>query len=296
MKTDLSLIITTRRWDGLDVTLNHAKRQKFNGIWELVLVDKFRDERHTQIEMWSKEHSINLLHICPKIKKDINGNPLPRTNLDYGNAYNTGFLYANSEIVVSTDDFMGFKPDFIQNHYDFLKKSGEEFCCLGPIYSIDYIPFEKRHDDITTFGCDRFVPRDNTNTNRGNTHNGFHITSEMNYRQSNVATYLKNYIKINGYDERFDAGGFFDEKRMPDRAMGMCDNDMPYRLYDAGIYFHMEDSVPTWHMNHTEDSHFERYTEETDPDYWKKLCNLPVHFNLAEERQLLHTNRIVFGD
>ena len=139
---DVSLIMATRSWDGLDITLNHAKRQSFSGIWEFVLVDEFRHERHNLVGMWAKEHNINLVHVRPKTKKDVNGNPLPRTIEDEGNAFNTGLLYANGEIVVFVEDFIGFKPDFIQNHYNFLKKAGEEFHCLGPTYFLPYIPFE----------------------------------------------------------------------------------------------------------------------------------------------------------
>jgi len=300
MNVDLSLIIATKRWDGLDITLNHAKRLRFNETWELVLVDEFRNERHNLVEMWAKEHDINLIHVRPKTKKDIDVNPLPRTIVDYGNAYNTGLLYANGEIVVLIEDFIGFKSDFIQNHYDFLKKAGKEFHCLGPTYFLSYIPIEKRPSDITTLGCEGNVPRPNCSS-----YKGIPITVHLGYRPANASTYLENYIKINGFDERYDAAGWTDKEGIAMHRCAGYDNTAE-KMNETGTFFHMEDSVPNWHMDHgpidfparfvlatpvaesrLANAYIELHSLATDADFWTKFCNLPVHFNLAEERRKL---------
>lgn len=311
---DLSLIVATRRWDGLDITLNHAKRLNFGGTWELVLVDEYRNERKNLVGLWAKEHNINLIHVRPKIKRDVNGNPLPRTVVDYGNAYNTGLTYANGETVVLIEDFIGFKPDFIQNHYNFLKKAGITWCSLGFIYFVDFIPFEKRPEDITVLGCEGNIPRPNFATK-----DGIPYTVELSYRPANAGTYLENYIKINGFDERFDAAGWTDKEGKAHPRYAGYDNTAK-KMARSGIYFHMDETVPTWHMDHgsipsplnvlqgdTSDitappsrhsttftppsdsylvpKYIKIHSLKTDPDFSKKYVDLPVHFNLAEERR-----------
>ena len=108
---DISVIETTARMGGFNVLLQTMLEQKFNGIFEVIVVDEFYMERSECMGIWEPFY-FNFLHLPPKRSCSIYDDSL---------GINTALAAASGELIVVLADYTWVPPDYLQAHWDFYK-------------------------------------------------------------------------------------------------------------------------------------------------------------------------------
>ena len=115
---DISAILTTARFGGLDILFSSMLAQKFDGKLEIIVADEFYHERNPY---WLGElfrHStyrnlnFNFIHLPPK---------RPCRIYDDSLGINTALAAVSGELIVILADYTWAPPDYLQAHWNFYK-------------------------------------------------------------------------------------------------------------------------------------------------------------------------------
>lgn len=140
LRMDISVILTTARFGGLDVLFDSMARQTFKGDFEVVIADEFYDERHAAFRRCDQYWKTDLFfHLPPK---------RPCRLYDDSLGVNTALAAASGELIVILADYTWTPCDYLQAHWDFYKANpGWSMSCYldrfplppmkGELYSIE---------------------------------------------------------------------------------------------------------------------------------------------------------------
>lgn len=108
---EISVILTTARFGGLDVLFSSMLAQEFDGEFEVIVADEFHKERHGRMKLLTNP-TFKLSHLPPKRACRIYDDSL---------GVNTALAMASGELIVILADYTWAPPNYLQAHWDFHK-------------------------------------------------------------------------------------------------------------------------------------------------------------------------------
>ena len=210
---NVSVVLTTARWGGLDV-LFHSMQQQLMSDFEVILVDEFWEQRHVWASRYFSEARFAFVHVPPRRKCSYYDNAL---------GFNTGIALAKGELVVFLVDYTWVPPEYLQTHWDFYKANpGWSLSCYLDRYPLPAQKMRRGLEDdclLTAFEIEFTA----------DAAEGFFSTNEPIYRErrglvgipkegglvempGDVVYLLGESVplavlrELNGLDERYDGG------------------------------------------------------------------------------------------
>lgn len=217
---EISIILPTKRYGGLNITFDGLGRQTYRDF-EVIIIDDTPEDRSGECQRYADLYNLKV--------KCLRGKPnYWRSNRLICNARNTGLIHAEGELIVFMDDYIWVPPTFLQRHYETYKNT--PFCLIGQSWACEYqeqLPSEKPLDIRTR--------EDGRTTQRAEWPD---CLGGWFYCQ-NASAPLEKIIEINGFDEEFDLT--LEE-----------DIDLGQRLTRVGarFLFKGEPDVTAYHVEH----------------------------------------------
>jgi len=122
---NISIILTTARFGGLDILFSSMMAQEFNGEFEVIVCDEYYGERKDKIAHHIRPSVIAYWNDDPGMDSKFKFIYLPpkRASRIYDDSLgvNTALAAASGELVVILADFTWAPPNYLQAHWDFHK-------------------------------------------------------------------------------------------------------------------------------------------------------------------------------
>ncbi|MDD3813293.1 MAG: glycosyltransferase [Desulfocapsaceae bacterium] len=224
MKISISFATIRKGW--IENTIRCLGRQTLtHKDWELVMIDDIPEDRSDYVLELAQKENINVKWMRSKTNHW-------KSNRLLGNARNTGFIHSDGELIVFLDDYTWVPETFLEEHWNRYKETGNGI--IGRVKTVKYQDPVNSQNDLTIIGED-----DRYNIAQKNGYNAIPNPLYGWFYTFNASAPLEALIKINGYDEEFD-------------ATGEDDIDLGERLTRIGINFKyiMVPKITVFHMQH----------------------------------------------
>jgi len=224
--TLISISFATIRSKWLENTFRALGQQTMpHELFELVMVDDWGD-RWELVERLAKENGVNVKYMKSK--------PWHwKSNRQLGNARNTSFIHCDGELVVFLDDYSWVEPAFLATHWDLYKH--RDRATIGVVQAV-----EPNYGEV--FSKANLTPVKDSRDERWKSIYPKHEKDNCNpgwFWTFNTSAPLESIVKVNGYDERFDASG-------------EDDVDLGLRMSRVGVKFlyTSDPKIKVYHMKH----------------------------------------------
>jgi len=241
----VSVILSTCRLGGLDVTFSGLEKQTFpSEDWELIIVDEWHEFRKGTFPMYA-EGLPHVKHLPPKVKKPY---------VAISNGFNTGLIHAEGKLVCFLNDYIWVPPNWLETHWKIWKETGCTHSGFIDRYSqpplrkyrnLEEIAFSAFEKPFTpeTFGELRLTYRERKGCPQAYIRpvggGMYEIDGRLFYQGLNESIPLDIAVKLNGLDERFDG------------HWGSQDADLGIRANLLGHRFTVAPTLITREVNHT---------------------------------------------
>src|SRR3990167_10153856 len=132
---EISVILTTARFGGLDVLFSSMLAQEFDGEFEVIVTDEFHKERCDRMRLLTNPR-FKLSHLPPKRECRLYDDSL---------GINTALAAASGELVMILADYSWAPPNYLQAHWDFYKANpGWSMSCYLDRYPLPSMRSEER--------------------------------------------------------------------------------------------------------------------------------------------------------
>src|SRR3990167_3227497 len=122
---DISVILTTARFGGLDVLFSSMLAQEFSGDFEVVICDEYYQERKDRLARYIRPSVAAYWNDDPGLDDKFNVKHLPPKRpcaiYDDSLGVNTALAIASGELIVILTDYTWAPPNYLQAHWDFHK-------------------------------------------------------------------------------------------------------------------------------------------------------------------------------
>lgn len=240
--TKLSVIIPTYREGGFDPLFGSLKNQTLKD-YEVVVVDELFEWRKQAVAKYAEKLDIPLVHLPPK-------KPMEQRPFGCCNALNTGFIVADGDYVLPSQDFMWFTPDCFERHMKLQKPSGR--VTVGLMHHYTAYPLGNLRGKITVFNRlheetppperleleDKRFLFNTVEEPDGLRRFIFHLYTSSRSLLPNAVFPYHYAIQLNGFDERLDIGH------------GYQDDNYVFRGDLLGFEFILDPSNISIHLTH----------------------------------------------
>lgn len=222
----ISISFATIRHGWLENTFRCLGRQTLpKDEWELVMTDDIPEDRSEYVLELARKEGINVKWMRSKPNHW-------KSNRMLGNARNTGFIHCGGELVVFFDDYTWAPETFLEEHWKTYKETG--MAIIGRVKAVKYQEKIDSLDNLTVIGDDdryNIILKYGYSSKKDSLYGWFYTF--------NASAPLASIIKINGYDEEFD-------------AVGEDDIDLGERLSRIGTKFTYltHPGITVFHMQH----------------------------------------------
>ena len=210
---NISVVLSTCRLGGFDVTFSGLENQTFKGDWELIIVDEWYELRRHMMSRLERIPSFK--HLPPKVKKPYRA---------ISNGFNTGLIHAEGELVCFLNDYVWVPPDWLETHWKIWKNTGYSHSGYIDRYSRPPLRRYRTLEEICFTAFERpFIPETfgelklTYEERKGgkpalgspiteSLEEGFlyEIDGRLFYQGLNESIPLDIVVRLNGLDERFD--------------------------------------------------------------------------------------------
>jgi len=208
--------LSTRRYGGLSHQIELFSTQTFSkSDFELVVIDGFYWLREQEIKDIASKHGLKLVYEKPrKLKRKV--------SIDHPSMRNDSLVYANGELILFFDDYQIPTDTLLEEHWKVYQMG---YCCQGKQYFFDKTDFDKL-TKIESFYA--------SNVDLGTSSR---IVPSSVFYTHNSSAPLRELIKINGFDERFNSGTGGEDYDCGMR-LGLVGNKMVYN--PNAVCYHMK--------------------------------------------------------